>query len=301
MAGAFQNVRINRQAVAMAPSSVSRNGMSHRIPMAKLRGMLDLRETGPTHLRPTPGASTYAAGPRGGARLVSRGGGFPSGGGREGGGGDPGGLGKLGLLGAGSSRTRGLSWSTDWSEGTYKDHPAYRGMWRGLGVESSYTILTTPEPVTMYVQSLQALFGFEPSKRTGVWDFETHQAWAAFLATVYGVEDASKFPKFGEDPGFTAFFAVEMFFGGFELARAFDTMKPLYEALGLPTDSLGAAISSFTSPPNATRMRIVFDRVIRYITGAEGGVAYGAPSTQTRGIASAAAAAAVSILAILVA
>jgi hypothetical protein len=178
----------------------------------------------------------------------------------------------------------------------------------GLGAEAE-TILTTANPVDLYIRAIQALISTLPEYHTvgttapsktiesnGKWDFRTHMGVIDFLASIYGVEDTAKFPAWGQDPGFMAFFIVEMFMGGFELDRAWDKMRPFYEALGLPTGSMREAISSFTSPGNAQRMRVVFDRVIRYVIGSEGGRAYGDPMTTYKGIGSAAGAPLLSLL-----
>jgi hypothetical protein len=160
---------------------------------------------------------------------------------------------------------------------------------RGLGAEVPETILTTSTPVKVYVGALQTLFGMPEAERNGVWNFATHEALIEWAAGIYGVEDKSRFPGWREDPGFTAFFAIEMFFGGFDLSSAFEQMRPFYSALGLPTTSMRDAIQAFTSVENAPRMRFVLDAVSRYIIGCEGGRAYGDPMTKYKGWGSAAA------------
>jgi hypothetical protein len=171
---------------------------------------------------------------------------------------------------------------------------------RGLGVDAPETILTTADPVGMYVRAIQSLIaslpeyhttGTTPPSKTiessGIWNFRTHMGLIDFLASVYGVEDISRFPAWGSDPGFMAFFVVEMFFGGFDLTAAFAEMRPFYEALGLPATSMREAIQTLSARENAERMRQVLDRVNRYIIGCEGGRAYGDPVVKYKGIGSA--------------
>jgi len=172
----------------------------------------------------------------------------------------------------------------------------------GLG-DDPETILNSPDPVKLYIKALQALFASDLDVKDtpgdGRWDHATHRSWKAWLAGVYGVEDVSRFPGWMEDPGFTGFFVIEMFFGGFDLSGAFERLRPFYEALGLPTTSMRDAIQSFTSRENAVRMRQVLDRVNRYVIGCEGGRAYGSPAVKTEGIVAAAGALVGSVAAVL--
>lgn len=168
----------------------------------------------------------------------------------------------------------------------------------GLG-DNPETILNSPDPVGLYVKALQVLFGMPTEMQTGLWNYETHKAMLAFLGDLYGVEDVPRFPGWMQDPGFTGFFVIEMFFGGFEMSGAFERMRPFYAALGLPSTSMRDAIQSFTSRENAGRMRQVLDRVNRYVIGCEGGRAYGSPTVKTEGIVAAAGAFVGSVAAVL--
>jgi len=212
----------------------------------------------------------------------------------------------------------GLRLRTDFSKRAGGNRGVYRrGMnMQGLGGDDAVegNILTTSDPVDLYVRAIQALISSVPEYHTtgttppsktivsnGIWDFQTHMGLLDFLASVYGVEDMTRFPAWGQDPGFMGYFVAEMFFGGFDLGStgAFEKMRPFYETLGLPTTSLRDAISSFTAKENAERMRQVLDRVVRYVIGCEGGTAYGSPAVQTEGIIASAVAFAGSVAGIL--
>lgn len=177
---------------------------------------------------------------------------------------------------------------------------AERGL-MGLG-DDPETILNTPDPVGLYIKALQALFAQAEGTQGGYtadWDRLTHNNMLVWAASIFGVEDVSRFPAWGQDPGFTAYFVVEILFGGFEMDRAFDALTVFFSTLGLPTTSRAEALGVLSQPENAKRMRVVLDRVVRYIIGAEGGQVYGSKPVQYEGIAAGVAAVVGSVAAIL--
>lgn len=178
---------------------------------------------------------------------------------------------------------------------------------RGLSEEAE-TILTTDDPVGMYVKALQTMFyggSVKPDLITGRWDFATHQAMTKWVGTIDEPDDEKDMPSWGTAPSFTAKFAVDMALFAMKFDEGVRVASVLLETIGAPTTNSYDVLVFFkgvgTGSPTWLRSMQIFDAIERYIIGAEGGRAYGDPDVKTRGIVSAAGAAVLSVAAILIA
>lgn len=213
----------------------------------------------------------------------------------------------------------GLRLRTDFSKRAGGNRGAYRkGMnMQGLGGPPE-SILTTSDPVDMYIRAIQALISSVPEYHTvgttppsktivsnGIWDFATHNGVLDFVVSLAPTESSlANMPRWGENPALMAHFVIDLFLVGMEDSRIRESFAVFYETLGVPqaheqtTDSI-FQLFSLSRESEQRRIVGIMDKVMRYIIGAEGGVAYGSPAVQTEGIVAGALAFAGSVAGIL--
>jgi hypothetical protein len=195
---------------------------------------------------------------------------------------------------------------------THKSVP--RGF-SGLGADEAApeNLLTTGNPVGMYIRAIQSLIsslpeyhttdGTPPSKTivsSGIWDYATHQGMTDWVGSIDEPGDMKDMPLWGQAPAFTAKFAVDLVLLAMKSDVGVRIGRVLLETLGAPTTGPGDVLLFFKGEGNGSptwiRSMRIFDAIERYIIGCEGGRAYGDPMTKYKGYGSAAAAFGVPLL-----